>query len=185
MSRKALFFVAICLPEPTAGEVRKLQQDAATHFQSRAALRSPAHITLVPPFSTSEDRIEVIAQAIGNVASTQKPYEIALDGFGHFGNRVIFLKVNSQADMGQQAAVLLKVLQDIDLPLKTEDRAFHPHVTIAFKDLRRQYFEDAYSYFKGIQFSHHFTARDYTLLKREEGRWCAIRSIRFSVVSSS
>jgi 2'-5' RNA ligase len=94
---------------------------------------------------------------------------------------VIFLNVNSKADMGQQAAVLLKALQDIDLPLKTEDRPFHPHVTIAFKDLKRQYFEDAYSYFKGIQFSHHFTARDCTLLKREEGRWNAIRSIRFVV----
>ena len=90
-----LYFVALVPDEPLLSKVRAIKQEIAEHFGSKAALRSPAHITLHMPFQWREDREDRIAEALEEAASATGPFSIQLSGFNAFKPRVLYLDMLS------------------------------------------------------------------------------------------
>ncbi|MGZ3865397.1 MAG: 2'-5' RNA ligase family protein, partial [Bacteroidia bacterium] len=54
-------------------------------------------------------------------------------------------------------------------------RGFHPHVTIAFRDLKKDQFHKAWQHFKGKAFAAEFTCTHFCLLKYGLGKWDVYR----------
>ena len=59
-----LYFIALLPPVEVAEEVTEIKQFFARNYNSRAALKSPPHVTLQPPFAWEVDRLETIGKPL-------------------------------------------------------------------------------------------------------------------------
>jgi len=88
------------------------------------------HITLVPPFTCSDEQLHVIQQQLLEIGHRSKGFTLAINGFNHFNDRVLFAAPT-------HAEPLLALHQSINqalLPLrilKAPSERFHPHITLA------------------------------------------------------
>lgn len=179
MTKDPLFFVAIVIPEPIAVEIREFQEYASTHFASSAALRSPPHTTLVAPFAVPEERRKLLFETLEEQSHLSEPIEILLDGFGAFGKRVIYVNVSENSLLTELSGETAMKLSQAQFKIREEARPFHPHVTIAFKDLSEGMFANAWAYFQPIQWRRMFTARRIHLLEHLQGKWKPIGEFPF------
>lgn len=172
-SPSCLFFVALVPPITIQEEVTAIQQDFAHRFNSRHALKSPPHITLQSPFKLVPDQETVLKTGLSEFAIAHYPFHIALSGFGAFGHRVIYINVIKNSELlnlnSQLTDHLKHSLNILDKPdYKT---SFHPHITVAFKDLTRQNFRQAWQEFQHRSIEYEFTAQALTLLRHNGHHW--------------
>jgi len=163
------YFIAIIPPEPVAGEIYKIKEYVRDQYKSKASLNSPTHITLHMPFEwEKEERL---------VSTLQKfefaKFDIELKDFGCFEPRVIFVDVVRNEILQKMQSRLISFCK-AELNLFNagyRDQPFHPHVTIAFRDLKKPMFESAWSEFKSKQYSATFECRRVSLLKHDGKYW--------------
>lgn len=180
MSGKILYFIASPLPGSVAGEIREFQEMADARFHSKKALNSPPHITLVPPFQIRPEQAERLRATLANGVSGFGRIPVVLDGFSAFDKRVIFVDVIAGKDLEELAVRLNQTLSDAGFALKSESRPFHPHVTVAFKDLRREAFDGAFGFFRGNPYSRRFDLEKVALLEYRHGRWIPVQEYDLS-----
>ena len=93
-------------------------------------------------------------------------------GVDTFGKRVIFLDIKAEQDLYTFQSDLKKFLKtQVHLPDELSDRNYHPHMTVAFKDLKRQIFEAVFQEVKEAKLESEFQISELTLLKRLNGKW--------------
>lgn len=168
--KKALYFIAIVLPEPVATRIRMIQEYIATHFESKAALRSPPHITLVAPFYADDAGVQRIAEVLTFIKK-EHSLNIHLRGFDHFGRKVVFVHVDADLQLSGLASQLARSLIDAGLDVKEETREYHPHVTVAFKDLTPRMYAHVWDYVQSVEIDEVVVVDRITLLRLQEGRW--------------
>jgi 2'-5' RNA ligase len=168
--RKSLFFIAIIPPEPILGELLGFKHTAAEKFRSGKALNSPPHITLVPPFQWDERKLSDLLIPFFKASATSNSFYLTLDGFDHFGNKVIFVKVHEDKQMLALHRELISRLRLI-LPGMEAAKRFHPHATVAFRDLTPANFIPAWDYFSTIEYLRVFHAVDFHLLRHNGNSW--------------
>jgi len=163
------YFIAIIPPEPIAGEIHKIKEYVRDRYQSKGSLNSPTHITLHMPFEWEKE--ERLVDTLREIEFT--PFEIQLSDFGCFEPRVIFVNVKmSEALHSLQAKVVSTCRQKLNiLNAQYRDRPFHPHVTIAFRDLKKTMFQTAWSEFENRKYSATFECRRLSLLKHDGKIW--------------
>ncbi|MFD2573897.1 2'-5' RNA ligase family protein [Spirosoma soli] len=147
-------------------EVTTFKQEALEKFGSGHALRSPPHITLLPPFRSNQTDFS----ALQAFASTQQLIEVALSNFDRFGTRVIFVNVLAEQSLTDcQQRLSTFCAEQFAIP--SDPRPFHPHMTVAFKDLKKAVFPQAWAYFSEKTYERLFTATAITLLIHTGQRW--------------
>ncbi len=175
------YFLAILLPEPIAAEVTALKQEMKTRYNSGQALYAPPHITLHMPFEWNESKESAMFKPFQKKLSGFPNLEIGLNDFDAFPPRVIFIN----PDPSRKLIELYKKIGEIareDLRLLNQDRLnkpFHPHVTIAFRDLKRERFEEAWEEFKSRKYHRSFICKSVWLLKKTDTRWIPTAEISF------
>ena len=172
---KALYYIALVLPSPLADAVKTLQHRAHTAYHSRAALRSPPHITLRAPFRTPLDQVGSLKQVLTEFASSYPPFSVELGGFGCFPPRVVFVRVIENQMLSAIQHDLIKTLTENQIVGSGEQtlRAFHPHITIAFRDLIQRHFRSLWGEVEHKSFTDRFTAGGITLLRHNGKFWTA------------
>lgn len=174
------YFLAIIPPEPAFSEAMKWKEYFRDHHNSKGALRSPAHITLHMPFIWPDRKIEILHESLNFFAQEQEPVEVKLKDFGCFKPRVIFIGV----ELSEKLSELQK---KSDRFFKTElnifsanyrDLPFHPHMTVAFRDLKKSEFDHAWESVKEKKFEADFTATSLTLLKHDGKKWMSWKEFR-------
>lgn len=175
------FFIALLPPETIQAEITEIKQIFKDRYNSGAALRSPPHITLQPPFQWPLAEIPRLHRQLQEFVPTLAPLPISLSGFAAFPPRVIFVDVHLtpalaalQQDLGEH---LRQTLQIEDPQAKT--RPFHPHMTVAFRDLTVKQFKLAWSEFQSRPYDRHFLAADLTLLSHDGRRWLVSNTYPF------
>ncbi|HMU46329.1 MAG TPA: 2'-5' RNA ligase family protein [Chitinophagaceae bacterium] len=151
------------------------------HFGCQVALKSPAHITLIAPFWLKQKREDEMVKAISTFSAPVNKPKILLDGFSHFGRRVIFVAVKENPVLTELRKIVeqyfIKLFGDI---IKKEIREFHPHITIANRDLSPSVFVKSWKYFSDKIFTESFIANDISLLKLTDGKWTVIATKEWS-----
>jgi 2'-5' RNA ligase len=71
--RKEKYFIAIVPPEPIKTELQQLKQNFYNLYNTKGALRSPAHITLHMPFEFKEKEEEKINSFLTLFCSKYSP----------------------------------------------------------------------------------------------------------------
>ena len=174
-----LFFVALLPNEAIQKEVTQFKEYAAEHFRSSRALRSPPHITLALPFRWPESRVGALCDALELFATEEKSFRLGLNNFNCFAPRVIFVDVERKFELQELQSRLTAYLQArLGLENKTH-RDFSPHVTVAFKDLHRRVFPEAWAYFSRLNYEREFLADALALLQHNGKRWEVLHRFAF------
>ncbi len=175
------YFIAIVPPEHLLSQIQDLKKSIYEEYGTKGALRSPGHITLHMPFSWEEDKEDKLISSLQNF-SFEKEFQIILSGFSCFEPRVVFINVLENDLLSQMQHQLVKyVKQNLQLFNQADDmRGFHPHVTVAFRDLKKPLFYKMWEEYKNKIFDATFTCNDICLLKQVDDKWEVYRT--FTIV---
>lgn len=167
-----MYYLALVCPPDVDARVLAWKHWMQNRFGCRNALRSPAHITLVPPFWWTDERASELENAVRHFYSNTPPLHITLQGFSHFKSRVLFIDVLPQPQLGKLRKQLEDhLLQELPGCIKPESRPFHPHVTIATRDLSPDAFRQAWKRLEKEPFEAQFETDTLTLLRLGSERW--------------
>ena len=169
-----MYFVALVCPPALDGKILRYKYWMKEQFGCVVALRSPAHITLVPPFWLNEAKEPELIKSLESFSTGVVKPEIHVNGFSHFGNRVLFAAVESNEDLQLLKQKTGDHFTTAFPAIKKDGRPFHPHITIANRDMRPSHFEQAWQYFRGKKLDEKFIASRISLLKLDRGRWLVI-----------
>ena len=167
---KSHYFLAFQLPEPVLGKVEEFKKTIATHFGSKAVLKAPAHITIVPPFQYYND--QSVINTLSMIPDFKK-FPVKVNGFGSFGKKVLYLKPiieNDFFDYYQKVFDIFHTHLQIQKRKKPEN-IFIPHITIGNRDWSEDQFDKALAYFSKHDFHAAFTLQQMVLYKLEVGKW--------------
>ncbi len=147
------------------------------NYNSKASLNSPPHITLHMPFKLKAKKEDYLLKTLEEFALGQKPFSIQLNNFGAFPPRVIFIDVKTNSQLETLQRDLHKTCrQKLNLHnANYKEQAFHPHITLAFRDLRKAKFVEAWEEFAERKFKGNFTAHHLSLLKHNGKDWAVLR----------
>jgi 2'-5' RNA ligase len=178
------YFIAVIPPEPLFGVI----QDLKTHFReaygAKAALRSPAHITLHMPFQWPARKQQRLVESLSQYAALQKPFGLRLNNFASFPPRVIFVDVEDSKPLTELQWSLHRHCK-LNLNLfnaNYQDRPFHPHITLAFRDLKKSAFEPAWNEFSNRKLVGAFNVESIYLLKHNGSEWERFAALPFNVI---
>ena len=167
-----LYFVAIVPEEPVYSEGLAFKTEIRDRFNSSAALRSPPHITLHMPFQWQEAKEELLVNSLDKLVILHKPFQVALEDFGAFIPRVIYIHVVESESLNMlQKEVSRNASINWHIYPKPDSRPFMPHMTIAFRDLKKPKFFEAWQEFERRKYSAEFTVKDLCLLKHNGKTW--------------
>lgn len=172
MDGQELYLIAIMPPVQIAERVHAFKEEFAERFNSSYALKVPVHITLIPPVKMEPELMEEnVSSILREFAASQKPFPVALKNFQAFKPRVVYVDIEDQAPLKALRKDLAVVLRRTDwFPAETLKGPFHPHMTIAYRDLKYADFQKAWEEFSRRKFSASFQVDHITLL-RHTGLW--------------
>lgn len=173
MSQTDLYFIALLPPAEIQQQATEIKQHFSDRYNSQAALKSPPHITLQPPFKWEFEHLANLHQQLNEFALQHAPIPIVLDGFAAFPPRVIYINVVKTPELlALKTALMTHLATTLNLSDSVEHRRpFSPHLTVAFRDLTRQHFKTAWADFQHRPFSAQFIVSHLTLLRHDGQRW--------------
>ncbi len=167
------------------GEIQELATSLKLELKEQMnikyALKSPAHITLKMPFSYNEAKEKVLIEKLENFLSTKKSLKIKVGGTDTFGKRVIFWKVQADSSLTElQTDLKTFCKRELNLVDELSDRNYHPHMTIAFKDVKERDFDEAKALIQKSDINQPLEVCSVELLKRLDGKWVVIQSLKMT-----
>lgn len=175
---KSLYFLAFVANEEISAEVLEFKKIASHKFRSSRALNSPAHITFLPPFFYDNDSISDLENELQEIIKGFKSSTIFYDGFGHFGKKVIFINIELNGTMKYIFRKLTSSFEHLYEPGKFNCR-FHPHMTVAFKDMKEEVFPEAWDFFGSKELKRTQKFNSLSLLKFMDKKWIVVREFSF------
>lgn len=176
-----MYFIALVAPADINRDVLAWKNLMKERFDCSVALRSPAHITLVPPFWMDEAIESKLTKLLKEFSGAETLFEIGLKNFDAFKPRVIFLDVIPNESLQTLHSRLLDFLvtRSNDLPIEKEDRPFHPHITIATRDLHKKAFREAWEIFKEKSYEASWPVDSISVLRHNQKNWDVIFTSQF------
>lgn len=180
--RRKLYFIAIVPPPPFYEEALNIKRYFSEQYASHGALKSPPHITLHMPFEWREDKEEMLISKLENFLQSQDTCSIRFQNFGCFPPRVIFVGVEKTEALQELQQNLQRFCkQELNLfNANYKEFPFNPHLTVAFRDLKKSFFQKAWEEFSEKKFEGEFSAEAVTLLKHTGKQWEVFRTFRLA-----
>jgi 2'-5' RNA ligase len=163
------YFIAVVIPEPWFGQIEQLKQELRLTHGLKGALRSPAHITLHRPFEWKEEKEEALIAKLKSF-EFKNDFAVQMENFAFFEPRVIYVNVIPD-EVLEELHERLKHFAQRELKLYNEvndTRGFHPHITVAFRDLKKTKFYALQPDFSARTFSGRFDYKGFSLLRMEK-----------------
>ena len=176
----SMYFAAVVAPPEINEKVVEWKQFMKERFGCVVALRSPAHITLIPPFWMEDSDEEKLKNAISAFSRSQIPFEINLRNFAAFKPRVIYVDILPSAELHSLHDQLEEFLvTQHRFPIKKDERSFHAHISIAARDLHKKSFRDAWEIFKEKKYEASLLTQGISLLRHNQKKWDVIYTSQF------
>ena len=172
--------MALVLPHALDEKIKPLKQKMFDRYRSRTGLKSPAHITMVPPFWMEPQHEAGLKEAMDALGKKVQPFDLTTNGLSTFAPRTIFIAVAENASLHA-----LKKESDTywqgyaQWGVRTDNRPFHPHITIATRDLQRAHFFDAWPQFEKTPWEESWEAASLSLLRHNGACWEVVHSAPF------
>jgi 2'-5' RNA ligase len=176
-----MYFMAIVAPEEVNGTILKWKQLMKERFGCVVALRSPAHITLIPPFWLDEKEEYQLKDAIGEFSQSCARFEVCLTNFSAFKPRVIYVDVAPNEELQSLHGRLEEFLvAKKQFSISKEERPLRPHVSIATRDLHKKSFREAWEIFKEKKYENSWIASGISILRHDQKKWDVIFTSHFA-----
>jgi 2'-5' RNA ligase len=185
--KRKQYFIAVIPQSPYFEEALALKQYFYERYNSKGALRSPPHITLHMPFRWKEEKERELAVALQDFALQCASFRAAFNNFGCFSPRVIFIDIQLSEELAKLQMNLHRFLkQELNLfNANYKEQHFHPHLTVAFRDLKKTAFHEAWEEFKDKKFEGEFLVDRIVLLKHNGEVWEVFREFSMNVQAST
>ena len=170
------YFIAIVPPQPLLSDIQTIKQSIFDNYQSKGALRSPGHITLHMPFSFDESKEDKLIECLKEF-QFKTVFPIVLKNYDCFEPRVIFIDVEEQVELFElQKQLVSHVKRNLNIFNQSDDmRGFHPHVTVAFRDLKKPIFYKLWEEYQSKAFTATFDCVSIAILKHIDDRWVVLK----------
>lgn len=176
------YFLALIPPDAILEKVQEIKFQIRDEFGVKYALKSPPHITVKMPFNYNVAKEGRLIEKLNEYVKDRCPFVIQVSGVGNFGNRVVYLNILKSPELESfQEGIKQFCKRELHLVDELSDRNYHPHLTVAFKDIKPIHFSEVFLLVKKQSFETEFSALDLVLLKRIKGEWILFRKIRFRV----
>lgn len=175
------YFIALIPTEPVFSEIESIKKEVSLKYNNKSALRSPPHITLHMPFEWKSDKETVLTDALEKFKFSDS-IPLQLKGFSGFEPRVVFIDVVPiQALVSLRSGLVSHVKQQLKIFNQSNDtRAFHPHITIAFRDLKKSAFYAMMEEYKDKTFEAVINTSSLFLLKHSGKYWNIYKEFKFT-----
>ncbi|RYY67460.1 MAG: 2'-5' RNA ligase family protein [Chitinophagaceae bacterium] len=167
-----LYYVALVLPDALNRKIVLFKEWMRDRFGCRVGLKSPAHITILPPYWMEPALEAGLRSDLEAFAATQASFLVRTKGFSSFKTRTLFIDVHVDEPLRQLKAACDDWFTRLpQYRLKREARPFHPHITIATRDIPAGAFADAWAHFGHKPFEEEWSATELSLLKHNGRSW--------------
>lgn len=168
-----LYFLAILPNDEILNELSGFKNHFANKYSSKASLNSLPHITLHMPFKWRDKKLGQLYLALTKISESIAPFPIELKNFNCFEPKTIFVDIVENKELN---LLQYQVHKDFKLRLKLmnanyKSQAFHPHITLAFRDLTKDNFKIAWKEFSEKSYNSQFLAKALVLLKHNGKKW--------------
>jgi 2'-5' RNA ligase len=172
-SSTQLYFIAIVPPSPVLEEAGELKIYFKDKYNSKASLNSPPHITLHMPFQWKEEKENLLIEKLNAFTKPLPAFELKFSNFNCFPPRVIYIDVLKNDVMERLQKELHRFCKkELNLfNANYKEHVFQPHLTLAFRDLRKQQFLVAWEEFREREFERTCQVRAISLLKHDGVKW--------------
>jgi 2'-5' RNA ligase len=175
MNGKQLYFIAVLLPEGLSEKITLIKNDFAGKYNSKHALKLPPHITIQPPFRTAPSTEAEMDVTLQKFFSSFQSFEITLNGFDSFNkshSKVIFIRVDESRELQDLHHKLVTLMRtEFNFSESETPGVFHPHITVAHRDLSPGDFKKAWQEYKDKPFAESFQTGSAYLLKHNSKKW--------------
>ncbi len=174
------YFLALVPPAEILEKANQIKLLIREQFGIKYALKSPPHVTLKMPFSYNEAKEPVLEAKLEEFLKDKKSLKLTIRGVDTFGKRVIYLGIEKTAELVElQSSLKVFCKRELNLVDELSDRNYHPHLTVAFKDLKVEKFDEVFGLVKEHGFFAEFEATDLAILKRIDQKWVFHKSLSF------
>jgi 2'-5' RNA ligase len=174
MNNDNLYFFALIPPKEIYEAIEGFKNDFAARFASKRALKVMPHITIKTPFIIPVSEHEKLLNWFQKLPVQQTKFEIELKNFGAFaGNSpVVFVHPVMNASLSTFQTEIIRSFKNLFPHLVTDfDLKFHPHMTIAYRDLSFEKFQDAWKEYRTKVYRAIFTVENIYLLQHDRKQW--------------
>lgn len=176
-----MYFIAIVLPEELDKKVQKWKELMHEKYGCTVGLKSPAHITLIPPFWMDEEKEQQLIQDIDSISSAVSPFTISINNFSAFKPRTIFADVAVDEELRSLKTAVDTFFSQADHKVSIDTRPFHPHITIATRDLHKKDFQEAWPMFETKRFRADWEANGLSVLRHNKASWEVVHTSKFKI----
>lgn len=174
-----MFFIGIRPPHRLEKEIHGIKETFHQKYGVQGAFRSIAHITLQMPFNLSLNRKEGFINELKKLLLIQKPIELKLNDFGKFEPRVIFIKVDENEKLNALQHSIEGFMKKFQVFNSThKNNGFTPHITVAFRDLKKPTFYKIWDEVKNRTFKERFLADSITVFEHNGKSWDIFEEIK-------
>lgn len=178
-----MYFIALVLPQHLNEKVLKYKQMMLDKYNCKVGLKSPAHITLIPPFWMQDEKEPQLISDIDSASQHLHVFSIATDNFSAFKPRTIFIAVSPTNELNEVKKTTDAVFKNNSFyNIKIDARPFHPHVTIATRDLFKKGFFEIWPWFEEKNFVEQWKCEGISVLRHNKKNWDVIHTSQFSKV---
>lgn len=176
-----MYFIAIVLPAALDEKILGYKKWMAEKYGCKVGLKSPAHITIVPPFWMEDEKEMQIKNDLQLLSANVTAFALSTANFSAFKPRTLFVAVAENEQLKKLKKKSDDFFKTATYPVKAENRPFHPHITIATRDLHKKDFADAWPHFENKSLEEEFVAKGMSLLKHNGRTWDIIFSSSFLI----
>ena len=131
------------------------------------------------PFRIEEENEKDIIECLKHFARRESEFHIDLKDFDCFPPRVLFIRIVDHKPLVDfHDRFKERVSRELGLQIKSPF-PFHPHMTIATRDLTEEAFGNAWPELKNRTFEASFTAKSLFLLKHNGKDWDVYEEFQF------
>jgi 2'-5' RNA ligase len=178
-----MYFIALVLPPHLNEKVLKYKQIMLDKYNCKVGLKSPAHITLVPPFWIEDEKEQQLISDVNSLSKDLHPFNISTNNFSAFKPRTIFIAVAPNEKLNKVKKATDDFFKNNSFyNIKIETRPFHPHITIATRDLFKKSFYEICPWFEKKKFMEEWTAEGISILRHNKKNWDVIHTSQFNKV---
>lgn len=181
MKNQTLYFIALIPDESLRKKLSTLKEEFSKSYHTYHALKSPPHITLIPPFTFARQNEQILTSTLQEFAHSCTAFEVSILDYGAFKPRVIYLSISKDDQLERlQQRLKDKCSKELGINMN-KSLPFHPHMTLAFRDLSPQMFHKAWERYKVESFRASFKAMSLFLAKHNGKKWEIAHELPFAL----
>lgn len=175
-----LYFVALVIPGDAGESIQQIRLALMQEFGLKHALKSPPHLTLQMPLKLSRDQLTIMRNTLAGLASLQKPIRIKANGYGHFNQRVLFVRPNHNPLLEQTYHLVYNTLLRSGITnTGPHYPSYHPHITLANRDTKQENFQEYWKFISNIPLAVQCELKHFSLLIHKGTHWEILEDFPF------